>query len=61
MAINYYYLIRSLTINPPFYGGNQNWVSFNDAQSYSSKEAALTVIETLTNGDYTIQEKIVKS
>jgi hypothetical protein len=61
MAITTYYLIRNNSFNPPFYGGNGTWVRYDSAEQFLSKEAALTVIDTLTNGIYSIQEKIVKS
>jgi len=61
MAVATFYLIRNNSQNPPFYGGSNTWVSYANAQLFSSKENALTEIENLTNGEYTIQEKIIKS
>jgi hypothetical protein len=61
MAVTTYYLIRNNSFNPPFYGGNGTWVEFDNAQLFSSKETVLSTIDTLTNGTYYIQEKIVKS
>jgi hypothetical protein len=61
MAVTTFYLLRNSTQNPPFYGGNGTWVRYANAQLFSSKENALAEIENQPNGEYTIQEKIVKS
>jgi len=61
MAVVTSYLIRDNNQNPPFYGGNGTWVSYTNAQLFSSKENALTEIGNLNNGEYLIQEKIIKS
>jgi len=61
MAVTTYYLIRNNSFNPPFYGAGGTWVAFDNAELFSSKETALSTIDTLTNGIYYIQEKIVKS
>ena len=61
MAVTTFYLLRNNSQNPPFYGGNSTWVPFANAQLFSSKENALAEIENLSNGDYFIQEKVIKS
>ena len=61
MAVTTFYLLRNNSQNPPFYEGNNTWVSFENAQLFSSKENTLAEIENLSNGDYFIQEKVIKS
>ena len=61
MAVSTFYFIRNNNQKPPFYGGNNTWVVYDNAQLFSSKEDALLVIDTLENGMYFIQERIIKS
>ena len=61
MAVTTYYLIRNNSFNPPFYGSGGTWVNFDNAELFSSKETALSLIDTLSNGVYSLQEKVIKS
>jgi hypothetical protein len=63
MAVNVvYYLCRNANYTESVYQNNEEWGSFSeDPKLFSSKEDALSTIETLPNGKYFFTERYIKS